>query len=97
MKNLIFFTFSFFVIFNISAKEILLTKTEFGDASIAGEEYWIFDDKKEGNPYSRHDVIWSFDESPKRVRKCAIGQTLLDLVGDESHFRGGIKPYTNYV
>ena len=32
----------------------------------------------------------------KRARKCAIGQSLLNLVGDESNFRGGINPYTNY-
>ncbi len=39
--------------------------------TIVGEEYWIFDDNKEGSPYSRHEVIWSYEEAPSAAQACA--------------------------
>jgi hypothetical protein len=53
------------------AADRLLEKTRFKDISIDGEEYWIFDDQKEGTPYSRDSVIWSYKRAPKTAQKCA--------------------------
>ena len=39
--------------------------------AVVGEEYWIFDDAKEGSPYSRNEIIWSYDSAPSAAQKCA--------------------------
>jgi hypothetical protein len=38
---------------------------------IVGEEYWVFDDTKDGSPYSRNEIIWDHDDAPKDAQKCA--------------------------
>lgn len=39
--------------------------------TIVGEEYWVFDDSKEGSPYSRNEIIWNFSSAPSAAQKCA--------------------------
>ena len=44
---------------------------EGGAGVIVGEEYWVFDDSKEGSPYSRNEIIWDHGDAPKDAQKCA--------------------------
>jgi len=39
---------------------------------ILGEEFWVYDDAKSGNPYSRNEVIWSYEEAPDVSRNCGL-------------------------
>lgn len=69
MKN--FFGIIVFLL-SVSARAESFNPTFDGKhGTIFGEEYWVFDDTKEGNPYSRHEVIWSYEEAPSAAQKCA--------------------------
>ena len=61
-----------FCFFNIYSQERLLDPlAEYRYGTIAGEEYWIFDDSKAGNPYSRNEIIWSYSGAPASAQECA--------------------------
>ena len=70
MKNyIIFFIVYFLLQLNAYPFDTLTYDGDYG--AIVGEEYWIFDDSKSGNPYSRGEVVWSYDGAPAVAQKCA--------------------------
>ena len=60
VKNYIIFFIVYFL--STKCKSILIVNIEGEYVAIVGEEYWVFDDDKSGNPYSRGEVVWSYDE-----------------------------------
>lgn len=62
---------SFILHFSLYADDDLIVAREYKYSSIAGDEYWVFDDSKPGNPYSRNEIIWSFNAAPKSAQECA--------------------------
>jgi len=64
--------FMIMVVLSLSSRaERLLEQVDFGEINISGEEYWVFDDAKEGNPYSRREIIWSYSAAPTKAQECA--------------------------